>query len=69
MAEAKITVDVALELQETYERAVAMRDGWAALATSLVESGKVCPHPEEQRRRFEPGVPSVCKACGKVVPG
>lgn len=58
MAEAKITVDIALELQETYERAVAMRDGWAALATSLVASGKVCPHPEEQRRRFEFPLPT-----------
>lgn len=66
MRDSGVVISVSLDIQETYERAVAMRDGWGALADQLEKSGKVCPHPIEQRRAFA-GAPSLCRACGKVV--
>jgi hypothetical protein len=65
MAKDNMDIGIGLDLQQSYDRAVAMAHAWWAFAETLRRSGRICAHPEE--RRIEVGEFIMCAECDSVV--
>ena len=59
-------IRVGMDLQETYDHAMAMSEAFRALALRLAEEADVCTHPDGERAAPEGGAPEFCQACGRI---
>jgi hypothetical protein len=62
----RFNVDVGMNLQDIYDRAIAMAAAWQAMARSLATTGRVCTHPESKRINVTDAV-VICSECQTVL--
>ena len=71
MANNEISVDITMDLQEMYDRAILASQAFRAMADNLGSVGRVCVHPQHRRSEMsdEQKTETVCNECGRIITG
>ncbi len=71
MASREISIDVTLDLQEMYDRAILASQAFRAMADNLGSAGRICVHPPHRRSDLSDGneTETVCNECGRIITG